>query len=349
MLHENRLKFYEVLEALSNETGIRADILEKDYYVTLLLRELSRLQSCTPVYFKGGTALYKISGKMMRFSEDIDLTVRTVGLNNSQSKKLLKSVSEKYTSLPRLCGDLMEENKKGSITTVYGYDSLYPLQMDSLQRYGKVKVEATSFTVSDPVSTHVISPLIYQVANGYLKAELQDVECGMFNIQTISIERIFADKLLAAEFYLERGLLIDVSKHLYDIVYLMTLPEIQNMLLDPRLLIYYLAFKRLEEQARIGSDLSDKPLADLAIHTSVQTELIKSAYDQMLQIYVFQEKYKISFPTVQESFKDLSSILCAVSSREQDFLHSKYFTEFTGQYHSNSKNISKLGVFSKNN
>ena len=74
-LHIDLDGFTALLNLVSDSAGIRADILEKDYYITLFLKELSEWQSELPAYFKGGTALYKALGNIRRFSEDIDLTV----------------------------------------------------------------------------------------------------------------------------------------------------------------------------------------------------------------------------------------------------------------------------------
>lgn len=60
ILHNDQDAFRVLLETIHNETGYRKDVLEKDYYVVLLLKELSGLQrDGLPAYFKGGTALYK--------------------------------------------------------------------------------------------------------------------------------------------------------------------------------------------------------------------------------------------------------------------------------------------------
>jgi len=74
-LHSDRDAFKVLLSAVSKRVDIREDILEKDYYVTLLLSELAEKQDTLPAFFKEGTALYKAIGEMKRFSEDIDLTV----------------------------------------------------------------------------------------------------------------------------------------------------------------------------------------------------------------------------------------------------------------------------------
>ena len=51
-LQKDRDAFQALLSVISEKTGIREDIIEKDYYLTLLLSELSVWQSDLPAYFK---------------------------------------------------------------------------------------------------------------------------------------------------------------------------------------------------------------------------------------------------------------------------------------------------------
>lgn len=100
-LHEDKFAFLNIINLIHEASSIRADILEKDYYVTLLLRELAGKQVTLPAYFKGGTALYKAQKSIRRFSEDIDLTVCIDNCSNSQAKKRLEMATKKYQALPR--------------------------------------------------------------------------------------------------------------------------------------------------------------------------------------------------------------------------------------------------------
>ena len=50
-LHEDRYAFLAILQQIHAVSGVRLDILEKDYYVTLLLKELSEKQRTLPAYF----------------------------------------------------------------------------------------------------------------------------------------------------------------------------------------------------------------------------------------------------------------------------------------------------------
>ncbi len=56
-LHLDSDAFRVLIDAVSAKTGYRKDVIEKDYYVTMILQELSNFQSeGLPAYFKGGTA-----------------------------------------------------------------------------------------------------------------------------------------------------------------------------------------------------------------------------------------------------------------------------------------------------
>ena len=68
--------------AAGTETGLPAYVVEKDYYVTLVLKLLFEQlkpdclgKTATPFMFKGGTTLSKVFGCIDRMSEDIDLSL----------------------------------------------------------------------------------------------------------------------------------------------------------------------------------------------------------------------------------------------------------------------------------
>ena len=69
-LHNNKLIFDNILYNASKELKIDYNIIEKDYYVTLFLKELVKI--VPGILFKGGTSLSKCHKVINRFSEDID-------------------------------------------------------------------------------------------------------------------------------------------------------------------------------------------------------------------------------------------------------------------------------------
>lgn len=322
-LHKDKTAFSTLLTTFSERANIRADILEKDYYVTLMLKELAHKQEMIPAYFKGGTALYKALGNIRRFSEDIDLTVEIGDCNNSQAKKRIESVSKFYSSLNRTDNKELETDKKGNITSVYEYTPIMAVDSnDELQRFGYVKVEATSFTVSEPYETKKIFPIIYDLATEDEQEKLKEYYgVESFEIKVITLERIFVDKVFAAEFYFVRNDYKDVSKHIYDISVLITQPVITGLLNDYELFGKLIGFKRDEESRRIGSDLAKKRFEDFIIFDEIENDDMKQAFEHMQDIYVFKPEDKIDFETAAESLKSLKDVFIGqdpVEEPEQD-------------------------------
>ena len=70
-LHKDRELFREAVFAASTELSLPVAVIEKDYYVTMLLHLLA--QKAPDCVFKGGTSLSKCFQAIDRFSEDIDI------------------------------------------------------------------------------------------------------------------------------------------------------------------------------------------------------------------------------------------------------------------------------------
>ncbi len=311
-LHKDKYSFLNIIGLVRKESDIREDIIEKDYYVTLLLKELSEKQTQLPAYFKGGTALYKAQKSIRRFSEDIDLTVCIDGCTNSQAQKRLELATKKYQSLPRTERKELEDDRKGSITAVYDYVPQVVVDTaDPLQRFGYVKVEGTSFTVSEPFSFLEIEPILYTYATEEQKKILrQQFDVEPFSINTIRLERIFADKIFAAEFYYERAMYFDVAKHIYDVSVMMDLPQIQDMMKESTMFLQMLGYKRQEETRRTGSGLADRKFHDFKILDGFSgNKALETAYLSMQRNYVFKEQDVLPFEFIVEHWAKLGEQL----------------------------------------
>lgn len=94
---ENKELFRDVILLTSQKLEVSEDIVEKDYYVTLILKKLSQIEY--PIVFKGGTSLSKAFNVIDRFSEDIDITF-SEHLGEARRKKL------KYKILKPIADDL---------------------------------------------------------------------------------------------------------------------------------------------------------------------------------------------------------------------------------------------------
>lgn len=311
-LHLNKELFRETIDTLNTKTGVAIDIIEKDYYVCAVLKELSKKQDYLKAYFKGGTAVYKILENMNRFSEDIDLTVKVLSEeSNTRNKKRLKESALGY----KIDGlELIKEeciDNKGSVTGMYKYTSVYADSEIPLQRAGKIQVESTSFTVSEPTEKYYIEPLIYKLASDDEKKILEEkFDISKIEIEIIKLERMFIDKIFAAEFYYIRNMYMDVSKHLYDISILFNNDKIQKLLEDKEELSKLIEYKRQEEKVRIGGIDENTQIKDFNyFKLEFSYELIKE-FENMQNKYVLNDKYKVSIEEVKNILEQIYNKVC---------------------------------------
>lgn len=95
-LHEDKQLFREVIVGTAEAFGIVVPIVEKDYYVTMLLRMLS--EEKPECVFKGGTSLSKCHHAIERFSEDVDIAFSnklTQGMRKHLKNDTIAGISEK--------------------------------------------------------------------------------------------------------------------------------------------------------------------------------------------------------------------------------------------------------------
>lgn len=74
MIHEDKDEFVKALDRASQEKDFLLPLLEKDYYITLILSRVHELSE--NLMFKGGTCLSKIYFAYYRLSEDVDFSMK---------------------------------------------------------------------------------------------------------------------------------------------------------------------------------------------------------------------------------------------------------------------------------
>ena len=245
----------------------------------------------------------------------------------SQEQKRLKNAVKDFKSL-----EFKEKSvdKRANMEVSYKYDPIFvPDTNDTLQRFGNVKIEATSFTVSKPVEFMEISPHLYELASKEEKEILENVfDVKPFKIGTISLERIFVDKIFASEFYFVRDKFLDLAKHIYDITVMCSLDKICNLLSNDEELIKLIGYKREEEthrQSGVPQDLEIKDFSYLNDIEFYDSEQFKKALNTIHNIYVFDKKDKIDIEQIQETlnmlyfiFSDLETAKKIVKEKKKE-------------------------------
>lgn len=225
-LHRDRETFKDMVEQAADGNGRTPAVVEKDYYVTLILKLLSeQLAECV---FKGGTSLSKGFHVIDRFSEDIDITFKE-HIGESRRKKLknvvLKGISEEL-GMPVANWEETQSDRDYN-AYLFSYESVFGLQDDRLPQY--VKLETALGSYSFPTQTVEIRNYIGDYLEGRGRTDLaEQFSLGRFSMNLQSLERTYIDKVFALCDYYLQGKSKRYSRHLYDIYKLTPLIEVND-------------------------------------------------------------------------------------------------------------------------
>lgn len=216
----NKNLFHDIIRASSQYLKIREEFIEKDYWITDTLCQLSNTKFSNNVVFKGGTSLTKAHKLINRFSEDIDLAIiHDSSRTANQVKSLIRNIEKAITV--NLTEGEFELNSKGSRfrKTYYRYDSLYPQFSDTLV------IEINSFANPFPYKELEISSFIYDFLIYKNESKIiQDYELFPVTLNVLSIKQTMLEKLVSLfRTSFEQDLLNNISRkirHFYDLYYL---------------------------------------------------------------------------------------------------------------------------------
>jgi predicted nucleotidyltransferase component of viral defense system len=223
---ENRDLFRDAILLTSERLNVSEDIVEKDYYVTLILQKLAVIDY--PIVFKGGTSLSKAYKLIDRFSEDIDVAF-TEHLGEARRKKL------KYNILKPIADELGLEIKNFNL-----------IQSDrDLNHYDFYYKSVVGDKVSNPIPVYVkletalksyAFPTDEQMIGNYLLDALGKEEPELirkyglaeFPMRVQALARTLIDKIFAVcDYYLQNKPRRN-ARHLYDICKLASRVEIDD-------------------------------------------------------------------------------------------------------------------------
>lgn len=212
-LHENREEFENAVNLASKHFHILPVIVEKDYYVTMILRKLSEDQGF--VVFKGGTSLSKCHKVIKRFSEDIDITIDSK-LSQGQMKNLKASIKEIAAELGLSIPNIDETRSRRSYNRyVLEYQSVLPKPDDAVQT--AVLMETSFAEVSFPTVVLPVHNYIGDMMIEEAPEELENFYLNSFDMKVQGLDRTLADKIFAICDYYMQGKVKKHSRHIYDI------------------------------------------------------------------------------------------------------------------------------------
>lgn len=291
----------------SSKLGIDSSMIEKDYYVFVVLDYLfNKSKWKDDIFFKGGTALSKCFGLINRFSEDIDLVIgwKLLGINDEKANETRGSkTAEKFDKIWR---DKMSDFiKKDFAPAVNKYiKSLYPTRNDvgvgieigtnfsinvfypSLYKNDKskaikpfIKIEIGPRSMVIEKENHIISP--------YIKDFIKNQKEKQTKVVTISSSIIFWEKvaILHEIAFLGRTRnYLHYSRHYYDL-YCLYNSEIRKNALNHSNLVELLGQFR-KNFFRIKTQCIDAftPKSIILVPNDQIIRILKKDYEKMLDM-----------------------------------------------------------------
>lgn len=227
----------DIIDYVSDRTGLSRAVIEKDWWVTAVLRAIFSLPYFGNISFKGGTNLSKCWNLIHRMSEDIDIAISleylgfTGDLSKNQISDKLRRAScsfvrntmvsdvESALSGQGISTDLISvsvhETKVSTVDPETIYVAYKPIFEGNEYVLPQVKIEVSGRSMSEPVTQ--VSVRSY-ISENLPKLTFDDdpVEVNAFLPQRTFLEKLF---LLheefakpSAEIRIER-----MSRHLYDV------------------------------------------------------------------------------------------------------------------------------------
>jgi len=188
--HLDAPAFLEAVRFTTAATGFDARLIEKDYFCTLLLDQLARIDG---LVFKGGTCLAKVYTGFFRLSEDLDFVIATAAdatrnLRRSRVAPLKAAFRDLACRQPalRVVAPLTGANVSTQYVGTLAYTSLLTAREETI----KVEVALREPLLRDPVIGSAAAILLDPV-EGEPLVEPVSLRC-------IELGEAFAEKMRAA-------------------------------------------------------------------------------------------------------------------------------------------------------
>jgi len=193
MLHENSEEFLKVLERTSGQTGFPLRMLEKDYFLTIILSRINKDLS-NDLILKGGTCLNKIYFSYYRLSEDLDFSLLLPQNNSTRAMRrgAINPIKESIRTFVKSFGMNLENEEgaghKESSQYIYylNYDSVVLNNKDSI----KLEIGLRSNPIL-PIEGHEIKHRFLHPFTGKPLFDPGRINC-------LSIKELAAEKMRAA-------------------------------------------------------------------------------------------------------------------------------------------------------
>lgn len=274
----------QILKQTGVMKGLPAFVVEKDWWVCIILRAIFQSQYADSIIFKGGTSLSKAYGLIERFSEDIDLIIdrHLLGFDTLDSgtkiKKLRKAsgsfiINEFRKELMHQLDQMGIDRKQYEIryndhvddtsdpnTLEIHYSSVVPVSCHYIQQ--RVLLEMGARSLTEPTEQ---KPIVSFIDETYPTSSFAQ---EAFDVKVVLPIRTFIEKvlLLHEEFSkpIDRIRVDRLTRHLYDLDKMMIAGHGEQAIADEELFNMIVAYRKTVNPLR-GLDYSNHKKGKLRI------------------------------------------------------------------------------------
>ena len=152
----DRERLRDIIPAIAGKLKFRPVIVEKDYYLTVILNNIEKLLS-DKIVFKGGTLLNKVHLNYHRLSEDLDFTYYAPLTVRSQRSKAITPIREKmpdFLKVLQLTSD-KPEGEGFNNSKQYVFKAKYPSVLTAKDDIIKIEISLRQPPLDKPVHTEI--------------------------------------------------------------------------------------------------------------------------------------------------------------------------------------------------
>jgi predicted nucleotidyltransferase component of viral defense system len=191
MIHENKDEFIKALGRASKKKGFLFPLIEKDYYLTLILSRVYELSE--NLVFKGGTCLNKVYYEYYRLSEDLDFSMilPEYKATRGQRRKCIQPIKDKIEKFIEQFGMRLHDagNPGRNESKQYVYYFVYQSALHEVE--AKIKFEiGLRFNPFDTIKKRPIQHVFLHPFTGDPLFDGGQINC-------LSLNELIAEKLRA--------------------------------------------------------------------------------------------------------------------------------------------------------
>ncbi|MGE0175282.1 MAG: nucleotidyl transferase AbiEii/AbiGii toxin family protein [Oligoflexales bacterium] len=189
--HLDQDGFAAALNYTRQTTGFRGELIEKDYYCSIVLAFL--FSEKTPLVFKGGTCLNKVHVGFYRLSEDLDFSIPvSANATRADRRKAMEPVKRIFARIQKVVPSLLVASNLTGHNEGRQYTATLSYQSTIAPAPGTIKFEVG---LREPLFERALSAQARTLLlDPFKKSDL----LGAVQVSCLSAREAFAEKIRAA-------------------------------------------------------------------------------------------------------------------------------------------------------